>query len=305
MDEGDQYEDQLQIAVHLAGMGGGSEDDGEDDESDNNSVLFNTDGPTMSPERKRAQHEAWLPFARFLGRLPGLTDLVYSCLHQVPACILMASHQHHPSSRLHVRTFSLRSLYQELNQLHDIDPDGFALAAPPCLYSLWAKCSDFDADGRFSFNPDALAHMVTSGCVPGLKHLNLNCINVPGTVALSHAAGMPRAPWRGFFSDGPIQLVTDAPQQSPTLPGRAQLETLVLSGKMDLSHRLTVWRSYTDFRLLRRLELHSINAEEQNYITLAFDSRRKPVPLAPGAGIVIAITCPDSGVAARRSPARN
>ncbi|KAK3896562.1 hypothetical protein C8A05DRAFT_39898, partial [Staphylotrichum tortipilum] len=91
--------------------------------------------------------ETWLPFARFLGWLPALTDLVYACTHQVPACLLAALHEHHPRSRLHVRAFSLRSLFQKRDQLHDIDPDERALATSPCLYSIHALCEMYGTHG--------------------------------------------------------------------------------------------------------------------------------------------------------------
>jgi hypothetical protein len=125
----------------------------------------------LTPQYKQAQREAWLPFAQFLGQLPGLTDLVYACINQIPACVLDALHQHLPRSRLHVRTFSLRSLYQERDQLDDIDPDEYLLATSSCLYSIRAKCKPYDTWRRFSFNLEAVERMVVSGCAPRLRRV--------------------------------------------------------------------------------------------------------------------------------------
>ncbi|KAL2166913.1 hypothetical protein VTG60DRAFT_2021 [Thermothelomyces hinnuleus] len=233
-------------------------DDDSDTDTDNESNFFEPGSPALSPGHKRAQHEAWLPFAQFLGQLPGLTDLVYSCTHQVPACVLTALHQHHPKSRLHVRTFSLRSLYQERDQLHDIDPDEFALATSPCLYSIRAKCAAYDGHGRFSFNLEALKHIVTSRCAPGLRHLSVHHTTPPGTISLLEAIRAPRDSWKGFFRShhGPNQPTTDSLQQSPTVPERARLETLVLSGNFDGLYHLEAWHSRIDISALTRFELY-------------------------------------------------
>ncbi len=106
----------------------GDDDSDSDSHSDSDSDFgdnppFPYSGPAMMEQHKRAQAEAWLPFVEFVAQVPALKDLVYACTSQVPVSLLAALHRHHPRSRLHVRTFSLRSLYQERDQLHDIDPD--------------------------------------------------------------------------------------------------------------------------------------------------------------------------------------
>ena len=155
------------------GSDGDTDGNGDNDDSHVRPLIFALAGPPSTETHKRAQHEAWLPFASFLGQLPALKDLVYACTHQVSACLLAALHKHHPRSRLHVRTFSLRSLYQKSDQLHDIDPDELALATSPCLYSIHATCEDFDSYGRLSFNMEAIESMV-SGAAPSLRRVHLH-----------------------------------------------------------------------------------------------------------------------------------
>ncbi|KAK4205163.1 hypothetical protein QBC40DRAFT_249554 [Triangularia verruculosa] len=95
--------------------GGWNEAAHEEGDSENEDDLdlthFAPDKPKFTPEWKQEQNEVWQPFADFLGQLPALRDLVYSCTHQIAPCVLAALHQHHPKSRLHMKAFSLRSLY--------------------------------------------------------------------------------------------------------------------------------------------------------------------------------------------------
>jgi len=56
--------------------------------------------------------------------------------NQVPTCVLAALHEHRSLARLHVRTFSIRSLYQEARELNGIDPDELILITSPCLYGI-------------------------------------------------------------------------------------------------------------------------------------------------------------------------
>ncbi len=222
-----------------------------DSDSDDENVSFSPDSPPLSAQSKQIQHEAWLPFAKFLGQLPGLKDLVYACTHQVPLCILVALHQYHPQGRLHVQTFSLRSLYQERDQLHDIDPDELALATSPCLYSIRARCIFYDTYGRFDFNLEAIKAMVR-GHAPALRRVAI-WHDAPGnSIALQEAIRAPRAPWRGFPGPSP-----DRPSPQPAQPALAHLETMVLSGNCYISYHLAEWNNRTDFTHLRRLELLS------------------------------------------------
>ena len=153
--------------------------DGDDDDEDSPCYDFSVtsafipDFPHLMPQHKDAQHEAWLPFANFLGQLPGLKDLIYACAHHMPPYVLRALHQHHRRSRLHIRAFSLRSLYQYPDQLDDIDPDKFALVTSPYLYSINANLRFYDACRGADYNWDAVARMV-SGFAPALRRVRVN-----------------------------------------------------------------------------------------------------------------------------------
>ncbi|KAH6844613.1 hypothetical protein B0I37DRAFT_343081 [Chaetomium sp. MPI-CAGE-AT-0009] len=234
-------------------------DDDDDSDGDSESGFgskFHA-GPALSTEQKQAQHEAWLPFAQFLGQLPALSDLVYACTHQIPPCVLGALHQHHPKSRLHIDAFDLRSLYQERDQLHDIDPDDFALATSPCLYSLRARCVSYDERGRFNFNLEALKYIVASGCAPGLRKVSIHHSPPSGTLALVEALRDPRYPWKGFFHISPNRIDTTSRQQTPAAPERVGLDTLVLSNiSSGHSEELKAWNARADYRTLRCFEYY-------------------------------------------------
>lgn len=57
--------------------------------------------------------------------------------------------------------------------MHDIDPDEYALVTSPCLSSLSAICEHLSSSGMFSFNLEALRHMVASKCARNLTHVCL------------------------------------------------------------------------------------------------------------------------------------
>ncbi len=224
-----------------------SDSDVDNDDTHAGSRRFvQADLPWTKPE-KRAQHKAWLPFARFLGQLPALKDLVYACTHQVPACILAALHDNSPQTRLHVRGFALRSLYQEGDQLHDISSDDLTLATSPCLYSIHATCEPHNWEGRSTFNLEVIKKMV-SGAAPGLRRVHIVQLSSP--VVFNPAAPViqtPEAPWRGFFLDSS----SSSAQTSPL----ARLESLTLSGFGCSPNDLLAWNNRADFSCLLRLEI--------------------------------------------------
>jgi hypothetical protein len=218
--------------------------DSEDEDSYN--VGFDPGSPIITPEYKQVQHEAWLPFVHFLEKLPGLTDVVWACTNPIPACVLTALHEHHPTSRLHVRTFSLRSLYQEWNQLSDIDPDEYLLVTSPCLTSIRTSILAYNDDGRFSFNGEALEHILRLGYTTNLRHLRIYYRSPSGTLPLRQALQALREPWRGFFRDRPAK-------QLPVDWKGAQLETLIIIGN-DSAQMFKTWMECIMPSFLRRFE---------------------------------------------------
>ncbi|KAL2022454.1 hypothetical protein VTK56DRAFT_5283 [Thermocarpiscus australiensis] len=240
-----------------SGSGSDSDSDSDNDEEPPRGVFavtsaFLADDPPLTPQHKQAQHAAWLPFTHFLGRLPGLTDLLYACTHQIPLCILTALHQRHPRIRLHVHAFSLRSLYQDMHQLHDIDPDEFALATSPCLYSIDAKWEAYNTHGHVSYNSEAIARMV-AGCAPALRRVRIQYSQPGNSLSLLEAIRSPRPPWQGFFLARPDRRTTNS-EEVAARPGGGRLDTLVLSSNDEIED----WSNYTDFAVLRRFELNCI-----------------------------------------------
>lgn len=204
--------------------------------------------PLLTHEEKQEQNEAWLPLAQFLDQLPALKDLIYACTDQIPICILSSLHQHHPNSRFHVHTFSLRSLYQPKDRPHDIDPDEFVLATSPCLHSIMVSYSGYDTNGQVEYNEEAVLQMVVAAA-PRLNSVRM-WHSLPGaSLALQNAVRTPRPPWQGFF--------VVKPGESPELTrSKGRLQSLVLDGASSTnSVQLTAWRNHTDFSQLYSLEL--------------------------------------------------
>ncbi|KAK6069381.1 hypothetical protein SCUP515_09086 [Seiridium cupressi] len=209
-------------------------------------ILFNSSlRPLENGQAKHLHDESWQPLARFISTLPVLKDLVYSCLDQVPPCLLTSLHQHHPYSRLHVHTFSLRSLYQRKDNLHDIDPDEFMLATSPCLYAVALLSSPgYDTYGHVDYNHEALLAMV-SGMAPGLRHVRVYKSTPGSSPELLEATRTSRPLWRGFFID------KETPEQPP-----APLESLVLDGEDHItSETLTEWNQHIDLSKLGSLKI--------------------------------------------------
>ncbi len=219
---------------------------GDDDDSHIGTQMFARADSPWTETQKRAQQAAWLPFARFLGQLPALKDLVYACTHQMPACVLAALHEHHPRSRLHVRRFTLRSLYQKRDQLHDIDSEELALATSPCLYSIHAICEPYDMYGQLSFNLEAIESMV-SGAAPGLRRVHITQSSPLVMFSPVPVVQAPGVLWRGFFPESSSSSV-----QTSSL---ARLDVLALRGHSYSPGYLSAWNNRTDFSCLRRLEI--------------------------------------------------
>jgi hypothetical protein len=198
-----------------------------------------------TPEAKQKHNEAWQPFAKFIARLSRLEDLVYSCVDQVPSCLLAALHQHHPQSRLHVHTFCLRSLLQKYDEIRDIDPDEYALITSPCLYSVVLYTSSgYITTGHINYNREALFAMV-SGVSPGLMYVQTRFVSCGNSPYLLRAVREGRPEWRGFFKNN------DGMEHS-----QGQLEGISIMGQSDMVGLCpSDWARVTDFHKLRSLEL--------------------------------------------------
>lgn len=81
--------------------------------------------------------------------------MIHACINQVPICILSFMHQSHPNCRVHVHSFSLRSLHQPKDgSPHDIELDDFVLATSPCLSNIFVSYSGYDTDGKVNYNDE-------------------------------------------------------------------------------------------------------------------------------------------------------
>ncbi|KAH6894740.1 hypothetical protein B0T10DRAFT_436452, partial [Thelonectria olida] len=169
---------------------------------------------TPNEQEKRQIEEAWSPLSRFISQL-SLTDLVYACSHQIPRCLLDALHQNSSQTRLHIHTFSLRSLYQPPGVFHDIDPDEYMLVTSPSLYSIAGKSYHFGTAGRLGYNYEALEAMV-AGLAPNLTHFSLLPCPTDATLHDLGVARRPKPPWRGFFGEG-IQSSSTSKSRLQTL----------------------------------------------------------------------------------------
>ncbi|PTB38226.1 hypothetical protein M441DRAFT_60489 [Trichoderma asperellum CBS 433.97] len=210
--------------------------------------------PEQVLRMKAKNQETWAQVARFISRLSCLSNLVYECIGQVPMCLLSALRDNCPNARLHVYTFSLRSLYQPRNEYHDISPEEYALATSPNLYGLYMKHSSYDEERYIGYNQEAVIKMV-GGLAPRLSYVGMASKPLGGTLELAQAyqlhwqSGKPE--WKGFFINGS--------QACDTVQGKGSLHTLYLDGASKL--RIHQWSGYTDFSKLTTLQLGSTSID--------------------------------------------
>lgn len=212
----------------------------------------------LTPQYKQTHNESWQPLAEFIGQLPGLKDMMFTCDHPMPSCLLKALHQHHPRSRLHVYDFDLRSLYQDPDNLHDIDPDEFALITSPCLHTIEVNYTHSCPDGRHSFNAEAVTRMVAR-YAPGLRRV---CMLEAALMWETRWAWMRRGPkpqWLGFFLEEPED--TSSADAAP-MRSKGRLEELLLGSRWLSPSEVDEWHRCTDLTYLRLLEIQNQQRRE-------------------------------------------
>ncbi len=187
------------------------------------------------------EDEAWKPLANLVRQLPALSDLIYACPSQFSPCLLQALHQHRPNCRLHIHTFSFRSLNQP-----DLDAHELALAKSPCLYSVQVRYDSYDSDGIEDYNGEAVLRVV-AGLAPNLKEARVFRGAAGWSLALMRALETPRKPWQGFALNEQKQISTSG-----------SLRHLQLAGVGSITRQVVeTWSRHTDFSVLRTLELES------------------------------------------------
>ncbi|KAL2015456.1 hypothetical protein VTK56DRAFT_5400 [Thermocarpiscus australiensis] len=215
------------------------------------SALVPTESHGTSPDIAILTETAWQPLARLVQILQGLGDVLYSGPSQVPPCLLQALLQCQPRCRLHVFTFTLRSLH-----LSEPDPDKLALVTAPCLYSIWMWYCDTNglgADGQPGYHAEAVYSMVRD-LAPNLKEVHL--FQEPGSAYDYDGHPLPPCPpWKGFTTVG--EDSTYMPAQLESL----ELELNVLSARPRLALDKEVvdsWTANTKLSFLRALRISRI-----------------------------------------------
>jgi len=184
---------------------------------------------------------AWMPLANLVRQLPALSDLIYACPSQFSPCLLQALHQHRHNCRLHIKTFSFRSLNQP-----DLDAHELALATSPCLYSVLVMYDSYDSDGIEDYNGEAVMR-IAAGLAPNLKEARMFRAAAGWSLALMRAIETPRNPWQGFAINKQKQI---------SIPG--SLRHLQLAGYGSITKQVVErWSRHTDFSVLRILKLES------------------------------------------------
>lgn len=202
------------------------------------------ENPYLTNEERQSQEVVWSPLVHFVKSLSGLKDLIYASEEQIPLCVLLALHQYHPKSRLHMHHFILHSLFQPADNPRDISLEEYTLATSPCLYSIRAHQSDYDIQGRVCYNTEAILQMV-AGLAPNLRHVSMA---VPSTFINTQHNSKPA--WRGFFINSP-------PEQNTPRP-LGQLRSLSFKFIESLTpSTLRKWTRYTDFSKLQTLRIMS------------------------------------------------
>ncbi|KAK4677943.1 hypothetical protein QC764_303170 [Podospora pseudoanserina] len=216
------------------------------------SSYFRPNLPKYDSQRKQELNEAWQPFADLIGQLSGLRDLIYACTHQIPRCILEALHQRHPRSRLHMHTFSLRSLYLSASNVQAIDTDEYALLTSPCLYSIDMKYEPYSDEAEKSFNTEALHWLIVNS--PSLRKFKLDYRY--DTMAVRHGAYQPESSWEDFLEQAGAGKSADG--KISKKPEKHPLESLTLHSSgfiYELLNHIAAWKPLRSFTELRHLEL--------------------------------------------------
>jgi hypothetical protein len=205
---------------------------------------FDGSSPEMTTDYTLRVGEVWRSFAQLLSKLQGLKDLIWAATDQVPQCVLDVLHSLLPQTRLHVHTFSLRSLYQDRDSLHDVHSGEYALATSPSLYSIAAASTFLDSAGNVDYNHEAVLE-ICSGLAPNLRKVGMWYQFAGNTPHLVRAMRAPRPPWTGFFA-----RANEAPSKT-----KAKLTRLSLRWAGSIfPKRLEGWRQSVNFNTIRSLD---------------------------------------------------
>ncbi|WPB06003.1 uncharacterized protein RHO25_010658 [Cercospora beticola] len=184
----------------------------------------------------------WAPVARFIERLPALSEVDYCCSPQLAPCLLTAI-ESKAHCKLSLGTFALRSFMgRPLPTNISLNPYEVRLITSPSLHSITLnsfKCLD-------PYTLEAVRCRI-SGCAPNLRKMGINQGRSPAGLDILGAMNRPEPEWHGSELGA---------RRSTQVPGTG-IEALELSSRGGLSFRdLKAWTEVIDFDTLTDLRLH-------------------------------------------------
>jgi hypothetical protein len=166
----------------------------------------------------QVDNASWEPLASFIAKLSTLSDLTYNSPEQFAPCILNIIHAQHPTCRLHINTFHLRSLY---GPSHELSAYELSLATSPCIYSIACFMEFIDSQEYPDYNKEALMELL-AGAAPNLRKLNIfSC----GQATVPRRLMRRKPSWQGLKLDSKLEanigsleeLRIDRPAEEPWL----------------------------------------------------------------------------------------
>ena len=132
--------------------------------------------------------------------------------------------------------------------LQDIDDTDYMLATSPCLYSVVAPYSMYDAGGYANCNGEAVL-LLAAGLAPNLKHVCVWDNSLMSSGEIRSNRGNARLKWRGFHPQSGSEWCE--------IPGtKGRLQSLAIDDiHMVSGSQWASWELQTDFSALRSLQL--------------------------------------------------
>lgn len=204
----------------------------------------------LSAETAYAEVLSWEPVAALVRSLPALTDLIWTCSRQFPACLLRILHDNKrfASCRLHIRTFRLPSLSLEEET---VDPYELELVQSPNLHSIWFHYDEYHITHGHLQLPEAVM-TAARGVAPNLRVIRLK----PKLIMYMMTPTAPSPP-----PERVRRFADVLPQQQRS---RGMLEEMQFTGvSKDLqAAQILAWAECTDFSFLRTLVIDKILENE-------------------------------------------
>ncbi|CAI6339190.1 unnamed protein product [Periconia digitata] len=203
---------------------------------------------------REAAERVWEPFVSAFARFRYLTDIVFQSSHPIPPGFMASIEKHHPTCRLHMRSFRFQSLNEAVTDL-----DERALAMSKNLHSLSIKCATRQSTGMADHN--GAAALRTMELAPNLKHVRWLGCRPASSFHLYQARGQPLPRWDGFVP----AIINSEGQHRQKL----QLESLSFLGYDDYLHetKFAIWDKLVDFSHLKSLTFSTHGEAFLNHIT--------------------------------------